>query len=135
MKKLVLSIFLMMMSLVGSSQTVTNTSTIQLQKPIARLVIKDLIIGDALKEEISILSVKIGLLENKVILKDGVIYNLNSKVINYESILNVKNSQIQLSQELSKKLQQNLKKSQFKNKILGSSTGLLLIVGAVILIK
>jgi len=125
----------MMMSLVGSSQTVTNTSTIQLQKPIARLVIKDLIIGDALKEEISILSVKIGLLENKVILKDGVIYNLNSKVINYESILNVKNSQIQLSQELSKKLQQNLKKSQFKNKILGSSTGLLLIVGAVILIK
>jgi hypothetical protein len=134
MKKLVLSIFLMMMSLSVFSQTATDTSSIQLRKPIARLVIKDLIIGDGSKEQISILNAKIGLLENKIVLKDSIIFNLNTKVTNYESILNVKGDQLALSQELSKKLEKDLSKAKLKGKLMGGA-GLLLAAGAAILLK
>jgi len=134
MKKLVLSIFLMMMSLSVFSQIVTDTSSIQLQKPIAKLVIKDLIIGDSFKEEISILNVKIGLLENKVGLKDIVIFDLNSKITNYNSILNVKGEQLTLSQNLSKKLEQDLAKAKLKSKLVGGA-GLLLAAAVAIVLK
>jgi len=134
MKKLVLSIFLMMMSLSVFSQTATDTSSIQLQKPIAKLVIKDLIIGDSFKEEISILNVKIGLLENKVGLKDIVIFDLNSKITNYNSILNVKGEQLTLSQNLSKKLEQDLAKAKLKSKLVGGA-GLLLAAAVAIVLK
>ena len=134
MKKLVLSIFLMTMSLSSFSQTATDTSSIQLRKPIAKLVIKDLIIGDSSKEQISILNAKIGLLENKIVLKDSIIFNLNTKVTNYESILNVKGDQLALSQELSKKLEKDLSKAKLKGKLVGGA-GLLLAAGAAILLK
>ena len=134
MKKLVLSIFLMMMSLSVFSQTATNTSSIQLQKPIAKLVIKDLIIGDSSKEQIFILNTKIGLLENKIVLKDGIIFNLNTKVTNHESILNLKGDQLALSQELSTKLQTDLQKAKLKGKIMGGA-GLLLAAGVAVLLK
>jgi hypothetical protein len=134
MKKLVLSIFLMTMSLSSFSQTATDTSSIQLRKPIAKLVIKDLIIGDSSKEQISILNAKIGLLENKIVLKDSIIFNLNTKVTNYESILNVKGDQLALSQELSKKLEKDLAKAKLKSKLVGGA-GLLLAAGAAILLK
>ena len=134
MKKLVLSIFLMTMSLSSFSQTATDTSSIQLRKPIAKLVIKDLIIGDGSKEQISILNAKIGLLENKIVLKDSIIFNLNTKVTNYESILNVKGDQLALSQELSKKLEKDLAKAKLKSKLVGGA-GLLLAAGAAILLK
>jgi hypothetical protein len=122
------------MSLSVFSQTATDTSSIQLRKPIAKLVIKDLIIGDSSKEQISILDSKIGLLENKIVLKDSIIFNLNTKVTNYESILNVKGDQLALSQELSKKLEQDLAKAKLKGKLMGGA-GLLLAAGAAILLK
>jgi len=124
----------MMMSLSVFSQIVTDTSSIQLQKPIAKLVIKDLIIGDSFKEEISILNVKIGLLENKVGLKDIVIFDLNSKITNYNSILNVKGEQLTLSQNLSKKLEQDLAKAKLKSKLVGGA-GLLLAAAVAIVLK
>ena len=134
MKKLVLSIFLAMMSLSVFSQSATDTSSIQLRKPLARLVIKDLIIGDGSKEQISILNTKIGLLENKIVLKDSIIFNLNTKVTNYESILNVKGDQLAISQELSKKLQTDLQKAKLKGKLMGGA-GLLLAAGVAVLLK
>jgi len=134
MKKLVLSIFLAMMSLSVFSQSVTDTSSIQLRKPIAKLVIKDLIIGDSSKEQISILDSKIGLLENKIVLKDSIIFNLGVKISNYESILNVKGDQLAMSQELSKKLQTDLQKAKLKGKLMGGA-GLLLAAGIAVLLK
>ena len=116
------------------SQTATDTSSIQLRKPIARLVIKDLIIGDGSKEQISILNTKIGLLENKIVLKDSIIFNLNTKVTNYESILNVKGDQLAISQELSKKLEKDLSKAKLKSKLVGGA-GILLAAGVAILLK
>ena len=90
---------------------------IQLKKPIAKLVIKDLITGDGAKKELVLYSDKIKLFQQKIILKDSIILNLNGKVTNFNSILLTKSDQLALSQELSKKLEQDLKKQKFKNKL------------------
>ena len=55
-------------------------SSIQLKKPIAKLVIKDLISGDGAKEELLLNIDKVKLLEDKIILKDSVIFNLKDQI-------------------------------------------------------
>ena len=134
MKKLIPLIALMMMSLQGFSQNVTDSTSIQLKKPIVRLVIKDLIIGDGNKNELLIISKKIGLLEKKVVIKDSVINKLNERVVNFESMLNTKSNQIALSKELSLKLQTDLKKQKVKTKLM-SGAGILVAVGILVLTK
>ena len=69
--KWMLLIILMMMNLKGFSQNDTVQSSIQLQKPIAKLVIKDLITGDGAKEELVLFTDKLLLLEQKIVLKDS----------------------------------------------------------------
>ena len=132
MKKLIPLIALMMMSLQGFSQNVTDSTSIQLKKPIVRLVIKDLIKGDGNKNELIIVNEKIGLLEKKVVIKDSVINKLNERVVNFESMLNTKSNQIALSKELSLKLQTDLKKQKVKTKLM-SGAGILVAVGILVL--
>ncbi len=132
--KLMLLITLMMMSLQGFSQSATDSTSIQLKKPIARLVIKDLIKGDGAKNELALTLSKIKLLEQKIVLKDSVILNLNSQVGNFESIMLTKSDQLSLSQELSKRLQTDLKKQKFKNK-LTAGAGVVAVVAAILLVK
>jgi len=134
MKKLIPLILLMMMSLQSFSQSVIDTTKIQLKKPIVRLVIKDLITGDGAKAEIKLLSNKLNLLENKVFIKDSVIFSLNERVINFESMLNTQSNQIALSQELSNRLQLDLKKQKVKTKLM-SGAGIIAIVGVLVLVK
>jgi len=134
MKKLIPLIALMMMSLQSFSQSVIDTTKIQLKKPIVRLVIKDLIIGDGAKAEIKLLSNKLNLLENKVFIKDSVIFSLNERVINFESMLNTQSNQISLSEKLSTRLQLDLKKQKVKTKLM-SGAGIIAIVGILVLAK
>ena len=134
MKKLIPLILLMMMSLQGFSQSVIDTTKIQLKKPIARLVIKDLIIGDGAQKEIKLLSNKLNLLESKVFIKDSVIFNLNERVTNFESMLNTQSDQIALSRELSAKLRLDLKKQKVKTKLM-SGAGIIAVVGILVLVK
>tara|TARA_R110000803_G_scaffold159269_1_gene223437 strand:+ start:1117 stop:1521 length:405 start_codon:yes stop_codon:yes gene_type:complete len=134
MKKLIPLIVLMMMSLQGFSQTVIDSTSIKIKKPIVRLVIKDLIKGDGAKEEIKLLSNKLRLLETKVIVKDSVIFNLNGRVTNFESMLNTQSNQIDLSRKLSEKLQLDLKKQKVKTKLM-SGAGILVVVGILVLSK
>ena len=122
------------MSSKGFSQNDTVPSSIQLKKPIAKLVIKDLITGDGAKEELSITSDKIKLLEQKITLKDSVITNLNSQVVNFNTIMNTKTDQLALSRELSKKLQTDLKKEKLKTKLVGG-IGIAVAVGVAILVN
>jgi len=129
-----LSIILMTMSLNSFSQTVTDSTSIQLKKPIAKLVIKDLIKGDGAKKELVLYGDKIKLFQEKIILKDSIIFNLNGKVNNFNSILTTKSDQLSLSQELSKKLEQDLKKQKFKNK-LTTGAGILAVIVTAILVK
>jgi uncharacterized coiled-coil protein SlyX len=127
-------IILMTMSLQGFSQNVIDSTSIQLKKPIAKLVIKDLITGDGAKSELSLVNKKIELLETKIIFKDSVINQLNERVMNFESILNAQSNQINLSKELSDRLQSDLKKQKVKTK-LTTGAGILVAAGILILAK
>ena len=133
MKKLIPLIIFTMMSFSSFSQTDTERS-IRLKVPIAKLVIKDLVIGDGAQEELSLLNNKLNLLENKIVLKDSIITNLNKSVMNFESILLTKSDQLALSQELSLKLQTDLKKQKAKTKLFQLGSGALVVGGLVLLL-
>ena len=134
MRKLIMLILIGMMSLNSFSQNVIDSTSIRLQKPIVRLVIKDLITGDSFKKELSLITTKYSLLENKVVLKDSVINNLNFQINNFNSILNTKGSQLEFTKQLNDKLRLEIKKQRIKNKILGGA-GLIALGGVILILK
>ena len=73
-------------------------------------------------------------MENKVVLKDSIINNLNFQVSNFNNILSTKKSQLKFTEELNGKLRLDLKKQKLKNKILGG-TGLIAIGGVILILK
>jgi len=134
MRKLIMLILISMMSLNSFSQNVIDSTSIRLKKPIARLVIKDLIIGDSFKDELKLITTKYSLLENKVVLKDSVINNLNFQISNFNSILETKGSQLEFTKQLNDKLKLEIKKQKIKNKILGGA-GLVALGGVILILK
>jgi hypothetical protein len=114
-----LLILLLTMSLKGFSQSATDSTSIQLKKPTARLVIKDLIKGDGAKQELVLFKEKTNLLEQKIVLKDSIISTLNSKVGNFEIMVDTQKQQLALSKELSDRLHSDLKKQKIKTKLTG----------------
>ena len=134
MRKLIMLILIGMMSLNSFSQNVIDSTSIRLQKPIVRLVIKDLITGDSFKKELSLITTKYSFLENKVVLKDSVINNLNFQINNFNSILNTKGSQLEFTKQLNDKLRLEIKKQRIKNKILGGA-GLIALGGVILILK
>ena len=134
MRKLKLLIILMMTSFISFSQNDIDSTSIRLEKPIVKLVIKDLITGDEAKETLTLTETKINLLENKVNLKDSVIVSLETKIGNFESIMDNRSKQLSLSEELSKRLQADLKKQKLRTKLMGGA-GILVAVGVAILVK
>jgi hypothetical protein len=134
MKKLIMLIFISMMSLNVFSQNVIDSTSIRLKKPIARLVIKDLITGDSYKEELFIISNKVSLLENKIVLKDSIESILLYRIDNLNLILLNKSSQLSITDNLNKKLISDLKKQKTKTKLIGG-VGILAVIGTAILIK
>jgi len=107
---------------------------IRLEKPIVRLIIKDLIVGDGTKQELFLTQDKVKLLEQKIVFKDNIITNLNTQIFNYRSIIDTRSEQLALSQELSSRLQNDLKKSQIKNKMV-AGTGILGILAVLFILK
>jgi len=91
-----------------------------LKKPIAKLVIKDLITGDGAKEELVLTTDKLNLLEQKIVLKDSVINNLELQVNNFNSILSTKSD--------------HLKKQKLKTKLMGG-VGIIAVAATVFIIK
>ena len=134
MKKLKLSILLTMLSFISFSQSAIDTTSIRLEEPIAKLVIKDLITGDEAKEELSITGNKIQLLEQKIVFKDSIIFNLNTQIDNVRSIVMTKDNQLGLSQELPKRLQADIKKERLKTKLVAGG-GVVAVLAALYLLK
>jgi len=132
--RLIVLIVLMITSLKSFSQNVTNTTSIPLETPLVRLIIKDLIVGDGFKQELSLTQDKVKILEQKVTLKDDIIKTQSSQIQNYQSIDNHRLNQLKLSQELTQKLQVDLKKQQFQSKLF-KGTSLLGIAVVIFLIK
>lgn len=122
------------MSSKSFSQTAIDSVPIKLHPSLAKLVIKDLIERDGLEQELSLTLDKVSLLENKTLLQDSVILNLNSKITNYDLILGTRTTQLSLSQELTKKLERDLKKEKFKSKLY-FRVGIIGIVTAIFIVK
>ena len=130
---LMLLIFSVMMSWNSFSQNVTDNQ-IQLTKPIARLVIKDLIQFDGLSNEMQVMQTILTETNNKLLTQGELVANLRTQVENYQSIIDKKDQQFNTQEQLSKKLQSELKKSKLRTKLMGGA-GLLVAVGAAVLIN
>jgi len=74
------------------------------------------------------------LLENKIVIKDSVINNLNSQINNFNSILFTSKKQFELAEDLNAKLKLSLKKQRLKTKLTGG-VGIVAIVGVILLLK
>jgi hypothetical protein len=86
------------------------------------------------KKELALTLDKINFLEQKIVLKDSIIFSLNTQVGNFESIMLTKSDQLALSQKLSKRLQTDLKKQKLKTKLMGGA-GLVAIAGVILILK
>jgi hypothetical protein len=71
---------------------------------------------------------------NKLITQGELVVNLKTQVLNYQSIIEKKDQQFTTQEELSKRLQTDLKKQKIQTKLMGGA-GLVLALGAAILIK
>tara|TARA_R110002153_G_scaffold71846_1_gene188589 strand:- start:51 stop:422 length:372 start_codon:yes stop_codon:yes gene_type:complete len=107
------------------SQTVTDTTRIVLTKPVAKLVVKDLINYDGLVKTNKTLN---GLIQ-ETNLKLGksleLNSNLNQQIKNYQLIIDDKETQLKTSSTLSKELQKELKREARAKKLykIGSTIG------------
>jgi len=126
MKKLLLLIPLLLASLPTFSQTVTDTSLVVLPEPIARAVIKELLLGDAAKKELNATNIKLRLIEQKVSVKDSVILNLEKQVENLLSADKQREEQLDTFDKMTNQLHTDLKKEKASKKLFQASSGLLL---------
>lgn len=123
-----------MMSWNSFSQDVTDSTQIQLTKPVARLVIKDLIQFDGLSKEMETMQIILVETNNKLNAQGELVANLKTQVANYQAIIDQKDQQFATQAELSKRLQRDLKKQQLKTKLMGGA-GLVAAVGAFVLLN
>ena len=114
-----------MMSWNSFSQSVTDSTQIQLTKPIARLVIKDLIQFDGLSEEMQTMQTILTETNNKLLTQGTLVANLKTQVENYQKIISKQETQLDTPEELSDQLQKELKKQARTQKLykVGSIVG------------
>ena len=123
-----------MMSWNSFSQNVTDNNQIQLTKPVAKLVIKDLIHFDGLSNEMQAMQTILTETNNKLLVQGELVANLKIQVQNYQNIIDSKDEQFTTQVELAKRLQNDLKKQKLKTKLMGGA-GLALALGAAILMN
>jgi len=85
---------------------------VKLEVPIVRLVIKDLVTFDGVKLQLVETKELLKLSNDKIVLKDSVITNLNGKVLNLEGIIQKKDEQFGLESQKSKELEKELKRQK-----------------------
>lgn len=124
-----------MMSWNSFSQNVTDSLQIQLTKPVARLVIKDLIQFDGLSKEVETMQIILTETNNKLLTQGKLVTNLKTQVKNYQSIIENKDLQMVKATELSDKLQKELKKQARAKKLyqIGSTVGV--VATALLIVK
>lgn len=139
MKKLILLISLILVTLTSFSQTATNqtqTDTIvPLKVPIAKLVIQDLLKGDGALIELEETKKVLTLTTQKLELKDQIIFSLNSKITNLDYIITQKDEQFKLEREKSESLLKELKSEKRKTFIYKVGTFVGIIAVGVLLVN
>jgi len=108
-----------------SSQNATDSLKIQLTKPIARLVIKDLVKFDGLRTEVKSLREVLEETNNKLSTQSILVRNLNSQNSNLKTIVKNLDSKFEVQSRLTEDLQKALKRSKRQSKLykIGSTVG------------
>ena len=120
-----LSIALVMMSLNAFSQSVTDSTKIQLTKPIAKLVIKDLIQFDGLSTEMLTMQTILTETNNKLLTQNQLVVNLELQNNNLESVIRELNIKFNTQAQLTSDFQLALKRQKRQSTIykIGSTVG------------
>lgn len=108
------------------SQTdTTKINQIQLTKPIARLVIKDLIKYDGLLREVESLNLLVAESNKKISAQVKLISNLETQNISLEDVICTLNKKYETQERLTKEFQTALKKQKRQTKLfkIGSIAG------------
>jgi len=116
-KSLMLLIVLVALSYKGFSQTDTVQKKIVLTKPIAKLVVKDLISGDQLKLELKTTLDILDQTNFKLATQTNLVTNLQGQVVNFESIVGNLQNKYDTQARLSDDLEAALKKANRKTKL------------------
>jgi hypothetical protein len=115
----------MLVSSIAFSQTNTaniiTDSIVPLPKNVAREVVKDLLRKDSLESELTVCKENTGLLEHNLTLKDSVILSKDAQIslqkqkeTNYETMLQLKDTQLENFKILIDKLNADIKKNRRK---------------------
>ncbi len=97
------------MSYNSFSQTVIDSTKIVLTKPVAKLVIQDIVVGDQLKIQLKTTEELLNETNNKLETQSLLVVNLESQIDNYKSIVLDLNSKSDIQSQLSKDLEKALK--------------------------
>ena len=113
------------MSFSSFSQTVTDSTKIVLTKPIAKLVIQDIVVGDQLKIQFKTLEEILKETNGKLKTQTLLVTNLESQVLNYKSMVTDLNSKSSIQNDLTKDLEAALKKANRRTKLykIGTTVG------------
>lgn len=125
-RSLILLIALTGISFKSFSQNATETSTVLLTEPIARLVVKDLVSYDGLLEESKSVREQLTALNSKVVTLEEVIANLRLQLDNRNSVITQKDLQIVEYKNISSDLEKEIKRLSRIGKLykVGSAIGL-----------
>jgi len=105
------------MSLNAFSQNVIDSTKIQLTKPIAKLVIKDLLKGDGLSTEIKTMQLLLTETNNKFLSQSDLVFNLQTQITNFESVNKQLTFKFEAQERLSKELETSLRRQKNKTKL------------------
>jgi len=113
------------MSLNAFSQSVTDSTKIQLTKPIAKLVIKDLIQFDGLSTEMLTMQTILTETNNKLLTQNQLVVNLELQNNNLESVIRELNIKFNTQAQLTSDFQLALKRQKRQSTIykIGSTVG------------
>lgn len=113
------------MSFNSFSQTVTDSTKIVLTKPVAKLVIQDIVVGDQLKLKLRTLEEILNQTNGKLRTQTLLVTNLESQVLNYKTIVTDLNSKSTIQNDLTKDLEAALKKANRRTKLykIGTTVG------------
>jgi|694.fasta_scaffold00207_72 hypothetical protein len=116
-KRLILLVILLTLSLPSFSQTVTQSKDSQvvvLPVKVAREVVKDLMRGDSAIAQLSLANIQITQLELKVTYQDSVIQKLKSKEDNYITLVESEKRKNEILNDEIKTTQKELRKVKTK---------------------
>lgn len=105
----------------------TDTTKVVLSQDVAKQVVKDLIRLDGCEEELKLTQDKVELLKERESEKDSIIQLLTMTDSNSQSIILMKNEQLEISKELTDILSKELKKKKTENFLykIGSFIGII----------